>query len=291
MVHCQDAKKIPPPLGAVSWLTSKESTLKPAVTVLGASTMHRTMQNYISMTMGLSVEDIVVAGEDASRAVDPSIHPSGSSQLDVTSATRISVSPRSESDTVELDLSWKTGCVWLLLAVYVRWKSGSVISSDWLRPVTRGAWRAVLSDWVEEPNPSHGPGESSWLGPQLYKGPHTDCWTIVSDKATSSYPAVWTVLLRFRIDWCALWIDYCGSWNVRYTVCVEEDRKEDWMDTPGFALPICAYRHNLCEMRKSHDASESEPTALDSLGVLDLDLTVCPDAFGLKAFDDEMPVT
>ena len=31
----------------------------------------------------------------------------------------------------------------LLLAVYVRWKSGSVISSDWLRPVTRGAWRAV----------------------------------------------------------------------------------------------------------------------------------------------------
>ena len=41
----------------------------------------------------------------------------------------------------------------LLLAVYVRWKSGSVISSDWLRPVTRGAWRAVLSDWVDEPNP------------------------------------------------------------------------------------------------------------------------------------------
>ena len=49
----------------------------------------------------------------------------------------------------------------LLLAVYVWWKSGSVISSDWLIPVTRGAWRAVLSDWVEEPNPSHGPGESS----------------------------------------------------------------------------------------------------------------------------------
>ena len=33
----------------------------------------------------------------------------------------------------------------LLLAVYVRWKSGLLISSDWLRPVTRGAWRAVLS--------------------------------------------------------------------------------------------------------------------------------------------------
>ena len=113
----------------------------------------------------------------------------------------------------------------------------------------------------------------------------------MSDKATSSYPAVWTVLLRFRIDWCALWINYCGVWNVRYTVCVEEDRKEDGMDMSGFASPIRAYRHNLCQMRKSHDASESEPTDLDSLGVLDLDLTVCPDVFGLKAFDDEMPVT
>ena len=35
----------------------------------------------------------------------------------------------------------------LLLAVYVRWKTGLLISSDWLRPVTRGA--------------VHGPGETS----------------------------------------------------------------------------------------------------------------------------------
>ena len=28
------------------------------------------------------------------------------------------------------------GC--LLLAVYVRWKTGLLVSSDWLRPVTRG---------------------------------------------------------------------------------------------------------------------------------------------------------
>ena len=50
---------------------------------------------------------------------------------------------------------------WLLLAVYVRCKSGWLISSDWLRPVTRGAWRAVLSERVDESNPVHGPGESS----------------------------------------------------------------------------------------------------------------------------------
>ena len=34
----------------------------------------------------------------------------------------------------------------LLLAVYVRWKTGLLISSDWLSLVTRGAWRAVLPD-------------------------------------------------------------------------------------------------------------------------------------------------
>ena len=39
----------------------------------------------------------------------------------------------------------------LLLAVYVRWKTGLLISSDWLRPVTRGAWRAVLPDRACEP--------------------------------------------------------------------------------------------------------------------------------------------
>ena len=36
----------------------------------------------------------------------------------------------------------------LLLAVYVRWKTGLLVSSDWLRPVTRGAWRACLPDRV-----------------------------------------------------------------------------------------------------------------------------------------------
>ena len=49
----------------------------------------------------------------------------------------------------------------LLLAVYVWWRAGLLISSDWLRPVTRGAWRAVLPDRAGEPNPVHGPGETS----------------------------------------------------------------------------------------------------------------------------------
>ena len=55
--------------------------------------------------MGLSVEEIAVASEDAPRAVGPSVHPSGSSQLDVLPATLISVPPRLESDIAELDSS------------------------------------------------------------------------------------------------------------------------------------------------------------------------------------------
>ena len=62
------------------------------------------------------------------------------------------------------------------------------------------------------------------------------------------------------------------------------------MDAPGFASPICTYRENLSIMRVSNDPNGSESTNLCSLGVVDLDLTVCPDVFGLRAFDEKMPV-
>ena len=45
----------------------------------------------------------------------------------------------------------------LLLAVYIRWKTGLLISSDWLRPVTRGAWRAVCPNRASNLDPTHGP--------------------------------------------------------------------------------------------------------------------------------------
>ena len=74
-------------------------------------------------------------------------------------------------------------------------------------------------------------------------------------------------------------------------MCVGVDRKGDGMDAPGFASPIRAYRQDLCQMRKSNDQNGSETTNLGSLGVMDLDLAVCPDAFGLRAFDEKRPVT
>ena len=337
MVHCQDAKKIPAPPGAVSWLTSEESSIKPSVIVLGASTMHRTMPSSLSIAAAPSAAE---GGATDARSAPPArcsrdCSVSVTSSVDVSSATLISVQSGVESASVELDsscvihlfhvhkmdsgpvrlmtiahafnyrvavlrdgvrsalrvgrsrkakkcfltngnISWgqqvavmfqivstlmaevpefalrmmelrgkqphmqlvndpwghdgkcveacdclesdRTGafihclippldhtglipgdnsensdimsagfafqddCGYLgvdragsipfvsersgaygrlLLAVYVRWKSGLLISSDWLRPVTRGAWRGVLSGQVDEPNPTHDPGESS----------------------------------------------------------------------------------------------------------------------------------
>ena len=44
----------------------------------------------------------------------------------------------------------------LLLAVYVRWKTGLLVSSDWFSPVTLGAWRVVLPDRVRDPDRVRG---------------------------------------------------------------------------------------------------------------------------------------
>ena len=74
-------------------------------------------------------------------------------------------------------------------------------------------------------------------------------------------------------------------------MCMNKDGKEDGMDTPGFASPIRVHSENLKQMRKSNDPSDTEPTYLDSLGVMALDISLCSDTFGLRAFDEKMPIT
>ena len=44
-------------------------------------------------------------------------------------------------------------------------------------------------------------------------------------------------------------------------------------------------------MRVSNDREGSDPTNLGSLGVVDLDLSLSPDVFGQRAFDDKLPLT
>ena len=104
----------------------------------------------------------------------------------------------------------------------------------------------------------------------------------------SSSDVWWTVLENFRVDWCVS-VLFCGrNWTYSYYICAYRNRQTAGMDTPGFASPIRAFRESLCHMKKSNDVSDTDKTLLDSLGVLDLDLSLGPDAFGLKAFDAEM---
>ena len=63
------------------------------------------------------------------------------------------------------------------------------------------------------------------------------------------------------------------------------------MVTSGHSSPIWAYRANAHKMRASHDEDRSNPKDMCSLGVVDLDISLSPDAFGLQAFDHKKPLT
>ena len=63
------------------------------------------------------------------------------------------------------------------------------------------------------------------------------------------------------------------------------------METPGFGSPLQTYWDTTHRMRVSNDREgSSDPTYLGSLGVVDLDLLLSPDVFGLLAFDDKLPL-
>ena len=71
-----------------------------------------------------------------------------------------------------------------------------------------------------------------------------------------------------------------------------------WLDTVARTMsslahssPIWAHRTQAHEVSSSHDAKGSIQMDMCSLGVVDLDLSVSPDAFGLRAFDHSKPLT
>ena len=105
VVHCQDIKKIPSPLGAVSWLTSKKLSIEPSVMILGASTMQRTLPSLLTVTVAPPAEGTMIADVESNHSVSSSIDPSHVSQVDVTSAPLISVPSQVESQVVEIDSS------------------------------------------------------------------------------------------------------------------------------------------------------------------------------------------
>ena len=105
IVHCQDIKKVPPPPGAISWLSTKQSSAAPSVPILGASTMQRTSQNSPSLTVAALAEGTRIVDVDSDHSVSSSLDPSGVSGMDVTSAPLIAVPIPAENRAVRMDIS------------------------------------------------------------------------------------------------------------------------------------------------------------------------------------------
>ena len=103
------------------------------------------------------------------------------------------------------------------------------------------------------------------------------------------YEVYWIVLTKGGAECSVQWFYYYSCWTIDRLEGAEPDMPVNDLVTPGFASPIRAYQDNLCRMKKSHDVGESEQISLDSLGVLDVDLSLGPDPFGLRAFDELLP--
>ena len=58
------------------------------------------------------------------------------------------------------------------------------------------------------------------------------------------------------------------------------------MDNPSYGSPVRTYVDYLYSMQVSNDGDNSDPKDL----VVDLDLSISPDAFGLRAFDVSKPL-
>ena len=63
------------------------------------------------------------------------------------------------------------------------------------------------------------------------------------------------------------------------------------MNTSVYSSPIRTYMDNYHKMRVSHDEDRSDPKDLGSLGVVDLDLSLSTDEYGLRAFDSKKQLT
>ena len=59
------------------------------------------------------------------------------------------------------------------------------------------------------------------------------------------------------------------------------------MSSLGHGSAIWTQHAQAQTMRQSHDAHGSIPMDMNSLGVIDLDLSLSPDEFGLRAFDQK----
>ena len=112
------------------------------------------------------------------------------------------------------------------------------------------------------------------------------CWLLIS-----LYVSTWTC-------WCLFDSEDCGLQRERWCELLQgccalfrQGTVTDVMSTLEHSSPIWTYRAYARKMRVSHDEDWSSPKDMCSLGVVDVDLSLSPDAFGLRAFDNKKPLT
>ena len=105
-------------------------------------------------------------------------------------------------------------------------------------------------------------------------------------------------MLTLGLGWQRLDLRDCDLQNRR--VCgslqsccalLRQSTVANTMSTLGYSSPIWAYRAKAHMMPSSHDANGSIPMDMCSRGVMDLDVSLSPDAFGLQTFDHGKPLT
>ena len=115
-----------------------------------------------------------------------------------------------------------------------------------------------------------------------------DCWRL-----TGLHASRWNRWRLFYFE--SLFLQrsrWCGAllqcWCVMFLRCTVDYI----MDTSSYSSPMRTHMdkkyHSMCV---SHDSDRSDPKDLCSFGVIDLDLSLSPDAFGLRAFDPSKPLT
>ena len=94
------------------------------------------------------------------------------------------------------------------------------------------------------------------------------------------------------------WFDYCDCDSAADSCAFTDCKALAWQSTVfvimtglGQGSAIAAYQEQANRMRRSHDADGSLQMNMYSLGVMDLDLSISPDVFGLRAFDTDKPIT
>ena len=169
----------------------------------------------------------------------------------------------------------------LILAVYVRWRTGLLVASDWLHPVTRGAGGRLRQSqrrtWLTSAD-----WDTAYIRAAL-----GDAWHLTTGARLDS---------TLFFEW---WHIYCCG--VLFLRCLEFLPLEFFyclllwchcthmMDATSYGSPVRTYVTNQYSMRVSNDVDHSDPQILSSLGVVDLDLSITPDVFGLRAFDIAKP--